>query len=72
MPKFALWFNSTRIHIAILLVISLPYCLNLGVPSIWDANEAFYAETPREMLISGDYVSPMFNYQMRTQKPPLT
>jgi 4-amino-4-deoxy-L-arabinose transferase-like glycosyltransferase len=72
MPKFAIRSNSTLIHVTILLALSLPYCVNLGAPSIWDANEAFYAETPREMLISGDYVSPMFNYQMRTQKPPLT
>jgi 4-amino-4-deoxy-L-arabinose transferase-like glycosyltransferase len=72
MPRFPLASNSTLTHAVILLAISLPYCIHLGTPSIWDSNEAFYAETPREMMISGDYISPMFNYQIRTQKPPLT
>jgi 4-amino-4-deoxy-L-arabinose transferase-like glycosyltransferase len=50
----------------------LPYFINIGGPSLWDANEAFYAETPREMLVSDDYLAPAFNFQPRTQKPPLT
>jgi 4-amino-4-deoxy-L-arabinose transferase-like glycosyltransferase len=64
--------NSTLFHIAVLIAISLPYCINLGVSSIWDANEAFYAETPREMMVSGDYLAPQFNFEPRVQKPPLT
>jgi 4-amino-4-deoxy-L-arabinose transferase-like glycosyltransferase len=60
------------IHAVFLLAISLPYLLNLGTSSIWDASEAFYAETPREMLTTGDYLAPHFNFQPRVQKPPLT
>jgi 4-amino-4-deoxy-L-arabinose transferase-like glycosyltransferase len=67
-----LQINSTVMHAAILLALALPYCINLGTSSIWDANEAFYAETPREMIASGDYLAPQFNFQPRTQKPPLT
>jgi len=34
--------------LAVLLAAAvLQYFLNLGVSSIWDANEAFYAQTPR-------------------------
>jgi 4-amino-4-deoxy-L-arabinose transferase-like glycosyltransferase len=40
--------------------------------SIWDANEAFYVETPREMIESGDYISPSFNYEPRFNKPVLS
>jgi 4-amino-4-deoxy-L-arabinose transferase-like glycosyltransferase len=58
-------------HAAILMALALPYCINLGKSSIWDANEAFYAETPREMIVTGDYLSPQFNFQPRVQKPPL-
>ena len=36
----------------------LPYFVDLGDSAIWDANEAFYVETPREMIERGDYVSP--------------
>jgi len=72
MPRFSLKPDSVFLHGALLLVLSLPYFVNLGQSSIWDANEAFYAETAREMLVSGDYLSPRFNYEIRAQKPPLT
>jgi 4-amino-4-deoxy-L-arabinose transferase-like glycosyltransferase len=64
--------KSVWIHTIVLVAISLPYCINLGKSSIWDANEAFYAETPREMMASGDYLAPHFNFEPRAQKPPLT
>ena len=59
-----------------LVVISLwlvaPYFLRLGASSLWDANEAFYAEAPREMIASGDFVNPTFNFRPRLNKPPLS
>jgi 4-amino-4-deoxy-L-arabinose transferase-like glycosyltransferase len=48
------------------------YFVDLGGSSIWDANEAFYVETPREMIERGDYVSPTFNYEPRLNKPVLS
>ena len=57
---------------ALLCAAVLPYFLNLGVSSIWDANEAFYAQTPREMIEAGDYVTPSFNFQLRMNKPVLS
>jgi 4-amino-4-deoxy-L-arabinose transferase-like glycosyltransferase len=57
--------------IVILALAVLPYCINLGSSSLWDSNEAFYAQTPREMIDAGDYVNPTFNYQPRFNKPPL-
>jgi 4-amino-4-deoxy-L-arabinose transferase-like glycosyltransferase len=50
----------------------LPYWIGIGDSTLWDANEAFYAETPRVMLETGDYVSPSFNGSPRFNKPPLT
>ena len=46
--------------------------LGLGANTIWDANEAFYVETPRQMLISGDYINPVFNGEPRMNKPVLS
>ena len=63
---------SLMLHALVLIAFAVPYFVNLGVSSLWDSNEAFYAETPREMLLTGDYVAPQFNFQPRTQKPPLT
>src|SRR5262249_50251958 len=34
--------------------------------------EAFYAETPREMIEAKDYVNPTFNSHPRLNKPPLS
>ena len=51
---------------------SVPYFVDLGGSAIWDANEAFYVETPREMIERGDYVSPTFNYEPRLNKPVLS
>jgi 4-amino-4-deoxy-L-arabinose transferase-like glycosyltransferase len=58
--------------LALLVAATIPYFVNLGVSSIWDANEAFYAQTPREMLEAGDYVTPSFNFQLRLNKPVLS
>ena len=50
----------------------MPYFVGLGDSAIWDANEAFYVETPREMIERGDFVSPTFNYEPRLNKPILS
>ncbi|MGA9772945.1 MAG: glycosyltransferase family 39 protein, partial [Blastocatellia bacterium] len=55
----------------ILVIAAAPYFTRLGASSLWDSNEAFYAETPREMIESGDYINPSFNFQPRFNKPPL-
>lgn len=67
-------FQSRRekLLIALLVAAIIPYFVNLGVSSIWDANEAFYAQTPREMIETGDYVTPSFNFQLRINKPVLS
>ncbi len=64
---------TRRAVLVLLLALATgPYFIDLDGSSIWDANEAFYVETPREMLESGDYVSPTFNYQPRLNKPVLS
>lgn len=66
------WSRRTR-TVLVLLVAALPvYFLFLGANSIWDANEAFYVDTPRQMVQSGDYVTPTFNGQERLNKPVLS
>jgi 4-amino-4-deoxy-L-arabinose transferase-like glycosyltransferase len=57
--------------LALTLAIT-PYFIRLGGSSLWDSNEAFYAETPREMIASGDYLNPTFSYRLRLNKPPLS
>jgi 4-amino-4-deoxy-L-arabinose transferase-like glycosyltransferase len=65
-------FASHRYALILILALAIaPYFMKLGASSLWDSNEAFYAETPREMLESGDYLNPSFNYKPRFNKPPL-
>jgi len=62
-----------HLHLFVLLLAAVAvYFVNLGASSIWDANEAFYVETPREMMERGDYITPTFNYQPRLNKPVLS
>jgi 4-amino-4-deoxy-L-arabinose transferase-like glycosyltransferase len=57
---------------ALLAAAVLPYFIDLNGSAIWDANEAFYVETPREMIERGDFISPTFNYLPRLNKPVLS
>lgn len=68
MPPVAL----RRTLITLVGLAALAYVVGLGASSIWDANEAFYVETPREMIERGDYVTPTFNYEPRINKPVLS
>jgi 4-amino-4-deoxy-L-arabinose transferase-like glycosyltransferase len=64
-----------RVRIALIAVLGAAlagYVVDLGGSSIWDANEAYYVETPREMIERGDYVNPSFNYEPRFNKPVLS
>jgi 4-amino-4-deoxy-L-arabinose transferase-like glycosyltransferase len=64
---------SRRFVLWVLLCLAVcPYFWDLNGSSIWDANEAFYVETPREMIERGDYIGPTFNYQPRFNKPVLS
>jgi 4-amino-4-deoxy-L-arabinose transferase-like glycosyltransferase len=47
------------------------FLVALGSPAITESDEAFYAEASREMVASGDWVTPRFNYEHRFQKPIL-
>jgi 4-amino-4-deoxy-L-arabinose transferase-like glycosyltransferase len=58
--------------IVLLAAAIAPFFVKLGDSSIWDANEAYYVETPREMIESGDYINPSFNYEPRFNKPVLS
>lgn len=58
---------------SLLLLLALPvYFVCLGANSIWDANEAFYVETPRQMVETGNYLTPYFNGVERLNKPVLS
>jgi len=56
----------------VLLLLAIPFFTALDDSSVWDANEAFYVQTPREMIQRGDWLVPYFNGEPRLNKPPLS
>lgn len=55
----------------VLLLAAVTFVAGLGRGAITDSDEAFYAEASREMVESGDWLTPVFNYEPRFQKPVL-
>jgi 4-amino-4-deoxy-L-arabinose transferase-like glycosyltransferase len=60
-----------RITVPLLLLATLTFFAGLGRGAITDSDEAFYAESAREMVLTGDWLTPYYNYQPRFQKPVL-
>ena len=60
-----------RITVPLLLLAALTFFAGLGRGAITDSDEAFYAESAREMVASGNWLTPYYNYEQRWQKPVL-
>jgi 4-amino-4-deoxy-L-arabinose transferase-like glycosyltransferase len=57
--------------LTLVLLSFFTFFLGLGRQAITDSDEGFYAEAAREMVESGDWLTPHFNYEDRWQKPVL-
>jgi 4-amino-4-deoxy-L-arabinose transferase-like glycosyltransferase len=53
------------------ILAAILYLPALGRPALWEPDEGRYAEIAREMVVSGDYVTPRDNYELYFEKPPL-
>lgn len=60
-----------RTTLPLLFLAALTFLAGLGRGAITDADEAFYAEAAHEMVASGDWVTPHYNFEPRFQKPVL-
>ncbi|MBI5406962.1 MAG: phosphatase PAP2 family protein [Nitrospirae bacterium] len=49
----------------------LLFFFQLGGPGLFDVDEAVYAESAREMVTTGDWITPQYNYANRYDKPVL-
>jgi 4-amino-4-deoxy-L-arabinose transferase-like glycosyltransferase len=62
-----------KMAIYLLIILSLLiYFFNLGAFQVWQPNEAFYADASRRMLETKNFITPIYNGDLRLQKPPLT
>ena len=69
-------FSSFILHpssfkIGVLAMAMFLYFVGLGSYPLLDPDEGRYAEIPREMLESGDFITPRLNYVKYFEKPPL-
>jgi 4-amino-4-deoxy-L-arabinose transferase-like glycosyltransferase len=64
-------FSVRRSILPVVLLAALSFFAALGRGPISDSDEAFYAEASREMVESGDWLTPFYNYEPRFQKPVL-
>ena len=67
MDKKRLIFYSVSVFFISLFI----FASNIWGLSIYSLDEAKNSECAREMLERGDFIVPTFNYQLRTDKPPL-
>ncbi len=63
--------QSVKYQLAIVLAVAAVLFINLGVPRLWDEDEPRNASCAREMMDRGDWITPTFNGQLRTDKPIL-
>ncbi len=63
--------NTVWAAMGVLAMAMLLYFLGLGSYPLLDPDEGRYAEIPREMLESGDFITPRLNYVTYFEKPPL-
>lgn len=52
-------------------VCALTFFAGLGRPALTDSDEAFYAQSAREMIERGDWLTPYYNGEPRFDKPVL-
>ncbi|GAB4366528.1 MAG: glycosyltransferase family 39 protein [Deltaproteobacteria bacterium] len=62
---------SSRALLLFFLCLALLYGSGLGTIPLLEPDEGRYAEIPREMLSSGDFVTPHLNGVVYLEKPPL-
>jgi 4-amino-4-deoxy-L-arabinose transferase-like glycosyltransferase len=66
-------FGGRLAAIALLALVCLAtFVAGLGRSAIQDSDEAYYAEAGREMVASGDWITPHYNFEPRMQKPILS
>jgi 4-amino-4-deoxy-L-arabinose transferase-like glycosyltransferase len=62
------WFWDV---VLLLLVVGTLLGYGLGERALWEPDEGRYSEIPREMVLTGDYVTPRINGVKYFEKPPL-
>ncbi len=63
--------NDRRALTALIAISVLLFVVDLGGRDLWDIDEGIHAAIAQTMLLSGDWVIPIFNDEAFLDKPPL-
>ncbi len=63
--------NLLKIRLFIILISSLLFFPFLGAVHLFDWDEINFAESAREMIVTGDYLNVHINFELFWEKPPL-
>lgn len=64
-------FTSPRFLALLCSIIFISLFINLGGAPLFDEDEGAYSEVSREMLASGDFITPRLNNEVFFHKPPV-
>jgi 4-amino-4-deoxy-L-arabinose transferase-like glycosyltransferase len=64
--------NEPLLLFVLILAVFVLYFVKLGDFGVTDPGEGYYVEAAREMVESGDFITPHLNYQIYFSKPILT
>ncbi len=71
MPEKPLWEKDLFFVIVLIGICLLLYFFRLGAMPLGDIDEAMHASTSKDMVLSGDWVTPQYNGENFYDKPPL-
>ena len=71
LKDFKTFFHDFAPWFAVALLVLIVYFWDLGTYGLIDPDEGRYSEIPREMIESGDFVTPRLNYVKYFEKPAL-
>ena len=63
--------NNTGLSISFLIILSVFYFIGLGYVHLFDWDEINFAESAREMIVTGNYSLVQINFSPFWEKPPL-
>lgn len=69
----AKYLTKQRVYICLAVIVAILtiYLVPLGFHPLLEPDEGRYSEIPREMIESGNYITPKLNYVKYFEKPPL-